>query len=618
MNIAALRETPVGRRFRFDGVLLDEAAGRLFVDGRERLCSQRALRLLLVMCESAGQVMPKQRVIDKLWPGGQVVSDEALTQVVFRARACLDSHADRLVTVRGVGLRLDAEVRLDEALSEPILLAARESEVVLPPAAVPADTVLPEIDTAVPAAPPLRHPKLARSLSWRRFAGMLIALAALLGGLWAWQARNPDLSADSLDVGWGLVNADAHASRSETLVLLREAFEHEGGGDRARAAALLETAHASDPATPLPAMFLALWAIGSGDATSADRWLGAARQRMQPVASPLLTALLRYVEAEQSRVAQDILRYAGAVLDQREQAWQLRVARAHLLLGDGLREAALKELLAVSIDSLAHRKLAMALADRASLGDPDGAEAVFARLADSATEESTRAFLRGRFAWTRADYPAAARAFEAAADAARKEARFALAHRATVNRGVIAMQVGDRSHALRWLEQARTGMAEGNWVHDEIDISLILAQLHALDHNQSGVEAELTLAERAAAGSNANIFRDLCKAFRARLAPDTPIVAPEPDSEPALAPLLAAHVALRAGDRERARAAWKMAKHKVEPTSPLHDEIRWLAAALGETVDAPARIDPPYPPLARLATRLAPPLASLAELENAP
>ena len=54
---AASRDAPRGRRFHFDGVLVDEASARLFVDGRERICSQRAMRLIVVMCEAQGQVL---------------------------------------------------------------------------------------------------------------------------------------------------------------------------------------------------------------------------------------------------------------------------------------------------------------------------------------------------------------------------------------------------------------------------------------------------------------------------------------------------------------------------------------------------------------------------------
>ena len=45
-----------------------------------------------------------------LWPGGQIISDEALTPVIFRARSALGPYVAHLRTVRGVGVRLDIAV----------------------------------------------------------------------------------------------------------------------------------------------------------------------------------------------------------------------------------------------------------------------------------------------------------------------------------------------------------------------------------------------------------------------------------------------------------------------------------------------------------------------------
>ncbi len=45
--------------------------------------------LLIVLAESAGQLVDKESLIDKLWPG-QVVTDDALTRVVSRVRRSLD------------------------------------------------------------------------------------------------------------------------------------------------------------------------------------------------------------------------------------------------------------------------------------------------------------------------------------------------------------------------------------------------------------------------------------------------------------------------------------------------------------------------------------------------
>lgn len=612
MNTEAMRESPVGRRFVFEGVTVEESTSRLIVDGRERICSQRAFRLLVTMCESGGQVVSKQQVIDKLWPGGQVVSDEALTQIVFRARNCLDRYASRLVTVRGIGLRLDAMVREEDGA------------VPLPREPIEAAILTEGFDAATPAkqheegfAPPAPvadasggHVVASRRLHGRGWMGLLLGALAL--GILAWLTLRSTGTGSSgaenlmLDQGYGLTVADLHAARPDSAALLREAFAYEGRGDRARARALMETVHESDTATPIPAQFLALWAVGGGDARRADLWLERARERMQPIVSPSLTALMRYIEAERSANPQDVLRYAGAVLDIRPSAWQLRLARAHLLEGGNLREAALEELKRIDVTSLSHRKLAMALADRASLGDLEGAEARFERIKDSAAEQSAVHFLRGRFAWTRQDWPAAEVAFAQAQEAARRELRFDLEHRAAVNRGAIALQQGEVAHAIDLLDAARRGMIENQWVYDEIDLALMLAQLHALEGDAIQTEQELDKAGEALGRSHAPELRNLLAIYRLRLLPEaTPLPAAQDDDDLAFAAVAEAWVALRNGDRAAAIGQFQSAQRRVLPTSTLHDEVRLLAKALGQMPEAPYRVDPPYPPLARLATRLA-------------
>ena len=603
---AASRDAPRGRRFHFDGVLVDEASARLFVDGRERICSQRAMRLIVVMCEAQGQVLPKQQVIDRLWPGGQIVSDEALTQAVFRARACLDRYGSRLVTVRGVGLRLDAQVRCEEVdapLPPPLNDPATDE---MPTDAV--STPEPETPSAQPRTVPAQpHPVAtvpARNPApfWMAASAVLLALLAVTA---LWRLWPTDGDAAPLDVGYGLLPEDAHARRADSLPLLREAFSHEARGDRSRARALMETVHDSDADTPLPAMFLALWAIGASDAPTADRWLEQANERLQPRSSPPLTALLRYIQAERSHRPQDILRYAGAVLDLRPDAWQMRLARVHLLLGEGLRGAALDELRRIRMDTLSHRKLAMALADRASLGDPDGAEAIFARIGHTAMDASTRHWTLGRFAWTRGDLDAARTAFAEAEQAARREAHFNTEHRAIANLGVIAMLQGRFGEAIALMERAREGMTQHYWTSDDIDLGMMLAQLHALEGNMTAARADLDRAWASAADNHATIYRDLCRIEHARLFPDAPPFAPEPDSEPALTPLLAAWDAVHGGDMDTARDQYAVAQRRVAQGSQLHDEVRLLAIRLGLPPDPPLVIDPPYPPLMRLATRVA-------------
>lgn len=619
MAQAQPQHPPTREQFHFDGVTVDVEGARLLVDGRERPCSQRAFKLLTFLCASPGKVLQRQDLLDHLWPGGQVVGDEALTQAVFRARACLGPYGDRIATVRGIGIRLDAKVsRIDaDSLPEAANDARGDPALDAPAALKPAPATDPDpVNARVADDAPARIPAPLRA---RALLLVLIAVAAVV--YW-WVAAPTERSNAAgaeridIDVGYGVVEADAFAALPESLGMLRDAFGHEGRGDRPRASALMETVHASDPTTPVPALFLALWAIGSGDAVAGERWLQESRSRAEGLGNPYMNAMIGYVDAERAGTRQAVLRFAGAVLDLRPQSWQMRLARVHMLIAEGYREAALAELALMNFGLLEHRKQVMALADRASLGDIEGAERELERISASLSDNASLAYLRGRIAWSRGDLTAARDAYEETARLGEREARFDLANRSIANAGVIALLHGDDDRALRLLERARMNMQSTRWTLDEIDISLILAQLHGLAGDTPAVEADVRRAEAAAQRTGSGPLRRMTLLYRARLLPGTQPSHPIDEPDVALQAMLAAHRALADGDTERARAAYAEAERRLQPRSPIGEELRWLAARLGEPLPEAMPVDPPFPPLARLATRAA--IERMSAVEESP
>lgn len=573
----------MGWRYRFDGVELDLVARRLRIDGEERPASQRALQLLELLCAQPGVLVGRNQLIDALWPGGQVVSDEALTQIIFRTRAVLGPYAERLATVRGAGLRLDAQVRREAVSARdvgPVEATIRDDAGPTQPAEQPAAVALPSAATPPRAAPRRRRWLLATLLL------ACTALAAL-----AWQMRSDAAANAPIDIGYGLDAVDAYAADPATPALLREAFRQDGVGDRERARALLEAVHSGDAHTPLPALFLALWAFGVGDTARMESWLALARARLAPLHSANLSALLNYIEAERDGDARAVVRHAGAVLDLRPGAWQMRTARAHLLLSMQLRDAAREELQQVDVSSLHHRKLAMAVADRAALGDVDGAQAVLDRLHDT-MDVPEREFLRGRIAWSRGDLPAARDAFAAAIEAGEKRARFALMQRALIHIGIIEMQLGEPAAAMRWLERAHRTALQGGAVIDRFDTALLLAQLHA-----DAGDAATARTFLAAALEVTNHRDTYVRLFVLRLAPDLLPSVPEHEALPA------ARRAYNAGRLDEAGTALDRAIANGALDGELADETRLLQAQLGRTPAAELPLDPPFPPASRHATR---------------
>ncbi|MCQ4164883.1 winged helix-turn-helix domain-containing protein [Tahibacter harae] len=692
-------------RYRFADVVIEPQGRRIFVGQRERAASRRAFDLLLTLCAMPGRVLTRDELSARLWPGGQIVSDEALTQAIFRARAVLGAQGERIVTLRGVGIRFDAEVICEpaplpgvvmagsaEVVGEAALAAAgrvngeaaaaasvsingEAAPISAPMAAVPVSTpaaasvpvgapaavspAAPAVAAAqaiaagsgvAPASPAATAPPAASvpsqnpasvpvatisaataaaqpALADRSAAATAptptatqpapaeaqpfrsrrrrFAIAALLLLVLAVFTILPLLRGDAglIDEGYGIGQADLHAAHADSAHLLAEAVRHDNNGDRPRGRAVLETLADSDPRTPWPPLILALWSVGAGDTGNADIWLARARERAAPLQDTYVNAMLRYTEAERSGNPQDIIRYAGAVLDLRPQAWRMHLARAHLKNYQGLREAALAEIRQIEIRALGNRKLEMALADRAAFGDVAGAQAVLDSL-PRGSDEAAYAYLSGRIAWSRRDLAAAQRDWERAAGLAQRDGRSDIGNRSYANAGLAAMLQGDHAAAIAQFERARVGMVEARWVTDEIDLSLLLTQLHAVDGDMAGARREFQRAVAAAGRTGASKLTGLVVLIGARLLPDIDTAA-VPQEELDVAPaLLAARLALNRGDRATAKRELELARQRGALEAAYADEARLLAAELGQTVAPERALDPPYPPLAAAAARL--------------
>lgn len=592
-------------RYRFDDVVIEPHGRRVFVGGRERNASLRAFNLLQILCEQPGRVLTRDELSDRLWPGGQIVSDEALTQAIFRARAVLGPQGERIVTVRGMGIRFDAAVERETDGSAPSVPAPAQAQ---GPAFADAEGI-----PAVAAPVPVSDVASPHPAADRRHANALVAVARFRAPLrivlvlvplvllawWFWPQRGPE----PIDAGYGITDADVHALHADSARLLGEAIAHDNGGDRARARALLEALDDSDARTPWPALLLGLWAGGgSGDVHTAEGWLARARERAAPLRDRYVSAMLRYVEAENDGTPQDVIRYAGAVLDLRPDAWRMRLARAHLKNFQGMREAALAEIRDIRIDGLGNRKLEMTLADRASLGDVEGAQAVLDGLPRT-TDAAAWEYLAGRIAWSRGDAAAARAAWERAAVAAQKNGRYDIGNLAQAYAGFVAMLAGDHASAVAHFERARVGAGETGEFATNVDLSLLLAQMYALDGKAGIARVEFERAAALATDSGGELMAMQTALVGARLFPAHELTLVT-DRRAAAQALLAARRARAVGDDETARCDLATAQQRGILDLGYADEARLLAAELGMPVAAEKRLDPLHPPLSAVAARL--------------
>jgi two-component system response regulator TctD len=91
---------------RFGDVAFDPMAGTLRTGTREITLRNRELRLLEVFFAAPGQIIPKPKLVDRLFSYDEDVSENAIEVYVGRLRKHLEGSEVAIVTVRGLGYRL--------------------------------------------------------------------------------------------------------------------------------------------------------------------------------------------------------------------------------------------------------------------------------------------------------------------------------------------------------------------------------------------------------------------------------------------------------------------------------------------------------------------------------
>jgi DNA-binding winged helix-turn-helix (wHTH) protein len=578
--------------YRFLTVEVDTARQILRVGGEEVGCQPRVYQLLVLLCRAGGAVVRREELFASLWEGDAITSDESLTQLVHRLRATLGASRRAVRTVRGVGFRLDGAVEA---------VAGRRG----PPAAAVAVAVARDLPhpraTALPTA---ARPRLGLGAA----AWWALALLPLLAGaVWLALARPWQV----IDPGWALRRGDLGAGRSQTADLVSRALAAERIGDRAQARQLLATAHATDPATPVPAAFLCLFSPWQEGPAEAELWGAAAERRLRPSSSPYLHLLVRIARADARGRGPDYLAASSALLALRPSAFFLRLARAHYHLAHREEAAALADLEQISIRSLANRddrndrSLALVLADRASLGDVAGAERDLAAW-PRGRQDALSWYVRGRIARSRRQPAAALAAFDRELAAAIGQNQPDLVADARLDGALAACEAGDLAGAASRFDLAAA------WARDEhrplvaTDALGLGAYLAWRRGDAAGRDRRLAAA--AALHAEPAWPSRLALALLALWSGGKPAEAPgELAAKVPLAPeltgvgeLLRARAAFAAGRRDE--AGWRLRRAREEGVAQTYfsEEAALLAADLGEPA-RPRRIDPPYPNALRFA-----------------
>jgi DNA-binding winged helix-turn-helix (wHTH) protein len=93
----------------------DAATRRLTLGGKVVPLEHRPAELLILLLARAGQTVPKNEILDRLWPG-RAVTEASLTKCVRQLRLALGDDDHTLIrTVHGQGFRIETSCPMEAA-----------------------------------------------------------------------------------------------------------------------------------------------------------------------------------------------------------------------------------------------------------------------------------------------------------------------------------------------------------------------------------------------------------------------------------------------------------------------------------------------------------------------
>ncbi|HYC89510.1 MAG TPA: protein kinase [Thermoanaerobaculia bacterium] len=399
-----------------------------------------------------------------------------------------------------------------------------------------------------------------------------------------------------IDHGYDLRASDIRGD-SETRRLIELALRADAEGNRPKAISLLEEASRRPSPTAFPQAFLSSYNDAAGNDAVAVQWGEKAMARLRG-AAPYEALLVRYL-VESGSYSEQELALGKSALELRPKAWRLRLGAAHVHLGQRNREAARRELQAIDVTKPDDRRLMLVLADRASLGDTDGAERDL-RTSRLAKRPPIFHYTEGRIAWSRGQVQRALALYDRAAAEAAAEGLVPLELEARLHAGIALIRLGQWDEAQRRFAGTSSRARQVKLEHRVYEATSLAA--YAAHRSGDFEERDRKLAEAAALVPPAHPYaalRLLAMRLGSPVWKSWSITSLERD--PLLAPtvtLIRAREAALAGDTARARLELRRARAEGIDTAEEREEAELLAAELGlpSTLLPP---DPPYPNLLR-------------------
>ena len=164
--------------YRFDGFTFDPTTGELAGPRETVRLAPKAARLLALLVERPGELVPRERVRDELWPGQHVELDQVLAYTVRQVRAALGDEGGEprfVETLPRRGYRFLTKVEASTANAT--RFASPQADGVGSATAV---SPAPSAAAAAPTAAPRPHARAAGSATLRRPVAIAVAVLAVV------------------------------------------------------------------------------------------------------------------------------------------------------------------------------------------------------------------------------------------------------------------------------------------------------------------------------------------------------------------------------------------------------------------------------------------------------
>jgi len=431
-----------------------------------------------------------------------------------------------------------------------------------------------------------RTQRLARRPRLLAVAALVVVIAGAIVASSIVGARR-----EVIDGGYELRAGDVSGS-ADVRRMVALALKADAAGDRSEAIELCREAARLDPRAPLPAAFLASFVYYNGDPKEGERWALETKRRLSASSPVYETLLCRFLMPTIDTATSMAL--SSSMLELRPGAWRLRLSLAHRHLDRREMPAMLAQLRQIDVAGPDDRRLALVLADRASLGDATAiGDLQRSRLVHF---PPMLAYARGRMAWSGGRPEEAAREFEAAAESATSSNLTSIAADSLVLAGIARLGAGDLDRAQSAFDLAVVKAHWSSLPQEELEAGVFGAYAAYRRGDSEGMERRLRAAAPLAEPDSSSYASLQLFMLRRGVHAPLPSSPPRPENEihDGLTSLLAARTAWAHGEGDTAARLLRQARSEgVDGTWFTED-----AALLDYDLGAPPRsfrADPPYP-----------------------